>query len=323
VRVAVDRLAAERRPGRRGRRLALVGAAVVAGLVLGVAIDVVCVGGVEAWLARRGGLPQYDVPPYDPRGRVIEVAGRGVYLDCRGSGSPTVVLEAGFGSGAGSWGHVLDATAAVTRTCAWDRPGIGRSEARGLHSGAETASDLRAALGAAGESGPYVVVAHSLGGVYARLFAAAGPVPGATPGDRDAVLGFVMIDAYEPDLGMDVDAALGPEVREAIRRSIDDTGAMIQGGEALDWAATMAELAPLGPVELPALVLSIDPALRYGEPDPDRLAALLDAWHRAVAARYPNGDLEIVPNTGHLIHLERPNLVIERIREVVLRHGGA
>lgn len=294
-------------------------AAVFTGLILGAAIDVVRVGGVEAWLTRRGGIPQYDVPPYDARGRVIKVAGRGVYLDCRGSGSPTVLLEAGFGSGAGSWGHVLDAIAGVTRTCAWDRPGIGRSESRGLHSGAETASVLRAALAAAGESGPYVVVAHSLGGVYARLFAAAAPAPG-TPGD--AVLGFVMIDTYEPDLGMDVDAALAPEVREAIRRSIDDTGNMIQGGEALDWAATMAELAPLGPTELPALVLSIDPALRYGAPDPDRLAAILDAWHRAVGARYPNGELVIVPNTGHLIHLERPNLVIERIREVVLRHRG-
>ena len=41
-----------------------------------------------------------------------------------------------------------------------------------------------------------------------------------------------------------------------------------------------------------------------------------------MAARYPKGSMEIVPNTGHLIHLERPNLVIDRIRSTMLAHGS-
>lgn len=291
------------------------------GLAVGVGVDVLRVGGLDAWLVARGpnsaGRP--PTPPYDARGRVVAVEGRDVYLDCRGAGSPTVILEAGFGSGAGSWGAVLDGVAEVTRVCSWDRPGLGRSAARGLHSGAQTASDLRTALEAAGERGPYVVVGHSLGGVYARLFAASPGGDGSTAG-ADAVLAFVMIDTYEPDLGMDVDPALPEEDRAAIRESIDGTGAMIQGGEQLDWAATMAELEALGPVELPAVGLFVDQAGRFPRPDPARAAALLGAWNRAVAARYPNGRIEIVPGAGHLIHWDRPDLVIDRIRSTVLAH---
>lgn len=277
------------------------------GLVLALGIDIARTGGIETWLARRG-----VSPPYDPRGRTVEVDGRSVYLDCRGSGSPTVILEAGYLSGAGSWGSVLDGIAATTRVCAWDRPGIGRSEARGLHTGTQTTADLRAALAGAGEGGPYVVVAHSLGGVYAQLFAA---VPAA---DGTRVVALVMIDTYEPLLGVDVDEAIAADVRADVRRALDDTGAMIQGGEDLDWTTTMAELEPLGPVRLPALLLSVEPRLRYGDPAEPIPAALIVAWSRAIAARYPIGRLEIVPNTGHFIHLERPSLVIDRVREVVL-----
>jgi pimeloyl-ACP methyl ester carboxylesterase len=305
------------------RRAAIVVVAVIAGVALGLAIDIARVGGLEAWQAQRSGATAddaspYDAPPYEARGRLIEVDGRTVYLDCRGTRSPTVVLEAGFGSGAASWGSVLDGVAAMTRVCAWDRPGIGRSARRGLNSGGETAVDLRAALRGAGEAGPFVVVAHSLGGVYARLFAAAVPPgPGAAT-ERDAVLAFVMLDIYDPDLGMDRDPALSAETRAVITQSIVDTGAAIQNGEELDWAATLAQLEELGPTELPTVLLTVDPHLRYTNPDPAVPAAMIDAWRRAIAAHYPNGRLEIVPNTGHMIHLERPSLVLERIRQVLV-----
>ena len=293
-------------------RLWLVVGGIAVGLAVGLAIDVARSGGLDTWLALRG-----MSPPYDARGRTLEIAGTDVYLDCRGTGSPTVILESGYGGGADGWGAVLDGVAATTRVCAWDRPGIGRSEARPLHSGRDTAALLRAALSVAGESGPYVVVGHSLGGVYGRLFAAT-PHRGRAFEPSDAVLAFVMIDTYEPDLGVDVDPALSEELRANVRRTIDQTGAAIQGREALDWAATMGELAALGPVEQTGISLWVEPNLRFGEPDPDDKAAIIAAWYRGVAARYPNMALEIVPNTGHLIQLERPSLVIDRIRSVVL-----
>ena len=308
----------------RRRRVALVVVAVTLGLLLGVGVDVVRVGGPEAWLARRMATPPPPlvVPPYEALGRVIDVDGRGVYLDCRGAGSPTVILEAGFGAGAGSWGDVLDGVAGFTRTCAWDRPGIGRSDDRGRHSTGETAVLLRSALRGAGESGPFVIVAHSFGGVYARLFAEPAPPAGSPGTGPDAVLALVMLDTYEPDLGLATDPSLDADVRAAIQDSLDGTADMLAAGENLDWPKTLEELAAAGPAEVPATILTVDPHSRYTDPDPARVATIIEAWYRALAARYPSGEVEIVPGAGHLIHLERPSLVIERTREVVNRYRG-
>lgn len=293
------------------RRPAILLLAVLAGLALAFAIDIV--------LDRvRGTAPIHGfTTTYEARGTVVEVDGRGVYLDCRGTGAPTVLLEAGFGVGSFGWGDVLDGIAAFSRVCAWDRPGIGRSASRALHSAAETAADLRAALRLAGESGPYVIVAHSLGGAYARVFADGPVVDGAAETGEDAVLQIVMLDTYEPDLGLVDDPALAPDVHERIRESLESTGAAIQTGEQLDWTRTLGELTLGGPLEQPGFLLMVRPEARLNDPEPARQAAIVDAWYRAIAARYPNAELEIV-DTGHQIQLERPDLVIDRVRTIVL-----
>lgn len=282
--------------------------AVVGGVALAVAIDFIRVGGPPPWLT--GGPTDQPVPPYEARGRVVQVDGRGVYLDCRGTGSPTVILEAGFGSGAGGWGATFDGIAAFTRVCAWDRPGLGRSESRGRHSAGGAADDLRAALAAAGERGPYVVVAHSLGGVYARIF---GEGPGA-PGD---VVAYLMLDTYDPDIGMADDPAVPAAIRETIRRSLAETSVMLEQGEELDWARTLEELAAAGPADLRTMRISADPRGRWTDPDPAVAELLLDAWYRAVERTYPNSTFEVATGSGHLIPFDRPDLVIDRARELV------
>jgi pimeloyl-ACP methyl ester carboxylesterase len=294
-------------PARR-RRLALrppiLVASVVAGLLLALVIDIARAGGVETWAARHG-----IAPPYDARGRIVEVEGRDVYLDCRGTGSPTVILEAGFGSGPETWGYVLDGVAGFTRACAWDRPGIGRSAGRGTHSAGAAEADLHEALRIAGERPPYVLVPHSLGGVYSRIFAGL---------YRDEVVAILAIDTYDPDLGLEDDPTLPADYRAARRAALVSTAATIEAGEDLDWTATLAELAAASPFTGPAVVLSTDPRLRLGGMSADEQAAAIAAGDAAVRRRYPNVRIEIVPNTGHLIQLERPSLVIERIRELVL-----
>lgn len=293
------------------RRPAVLLGAVAAGIVLGVVADVVRHGGIEPWLNRSAPVDPVDVPPYVARGRSVEVDGRGVYLDCRGERSndrPTVILEAGFGSGAGSWGHVLDGVAAFSRVCAWDRPGLGRSEGRGRHSPGEALDDLWRALGAAGERGPYVVAGHSFGGVYARILAA------QRPGEVAALL---MIDAYYPDVGIEDDPALPAGFRDGFRRSLADTAAMLAGGEDLDWPRVMEELRAATPFEGPAIMLSVDQRARFADPDPAVQAAIVGAWEAAVRAQFPNGTLEIVPATGHLMQFDVPSVVIDRIRQLV------
>ncbi len=297
------------------RRAAAVAGAIAIGLALGVLVDVLRVGGLDAWLAARRPLVGPDVPPYVPLGRTVAVDGGDVYLDCRGAGSPTVLLEAGFGSGAAGWGAALDGIATFTRVCAWDRPGLGRSAARPIRSAGETTDLLAATLVAAGERGPYVIVAHSFGGVYARLFADRATAAGPT----GEVRSFLMLDTYEPDLGMDVDPAIPADKRAEIRRVLDETATMLAGGETLDWDRTMAELTAAGSVEEPAVLLTVDPRARWVDPDPAVAAILVEAWHRNMQARYPNGTFEVAAGAGHMIQLDRPELVIERTRELVLR----
>jgi pimeloyl-ACP methyl ester carboxylesterase len=112
--------------------------------------------------------------------------GRALNFRCSGSGSPTVLLESGFGVGAAGWGRTQPQLAKITRVCSYDRAGYGFSapgpEPR---DGMAIARDLDQGLAAAEIEGPYVVVGHSAGGLYARLFAA------RRPGE---VLGLVLLD---------------------------------------------------------------------------------------------------------------------------------
>jgi len=293
--------------GARRRILpATVLAAIAIGAAIALGVDVVRSGGPVRWLAKVTG--QATGRAYVPLGTVVDVDGHGVYLDCRGSGSPTVVLEAGLGGTADNWGDVFDGVAAFTRVCASERPGKGHSDGIGRHSAMVTARRLQDALAAHGERGPYVVVAHSFGGVYARLFAAAEP---------GSVRWLVMLDTYEPDLGMDLDPALDAATRATIHQYLEDGGKVFEAAEELDWPATLAELAAIAPGSVPALLLYTEPELRYQDPDPAVRAALIAAWYRAIAARYPNGRLEIVHDSDHFIQDARPDLVIDRVRELV------
>jgi len=112
--------------------------------------------------------------------------GRKLNLRCRGSGAPLVILESGYGVGAAGWGRVQPAIARTTQVCAYDRAGYGFSDPGPLpRDGAAAARDLDQALDAAKLYGPYIVVGHSAGGLYGRLFAA------RRPGE---VQGLVLVD---------------------------------------------------------------------------------------------------------------------------------
>ena len=123
-------------------------------------------------------------------GANVEVHGHALHLDCRGEGSPTVVLVSGLGEFSASWARVVDGTTATTRVCAYDRPGQGWSDDLSEpQDGAAAADDLHALLAAAGESAPYLLVGHSIGGPYAMTYAHRYP---------DEVAGMVLLDSTSP-----------------------------------------------------------------------------------------------------------------------------
>src|SRR5438552_805080 len=121
-------------------------------------------------------------------GHLVDVGGRRLYVHCTGSGSPTVVLVSGLAETSVYWGGwIAPAVAQNTTVCAYDRAGQGWSDPPpNPQDGAAVAIDLHNLLANAQIPGPYVVVGHSTGGVYARIFGARYP---------DQVAGMVMLDS--------------------------------------------------------------------------------------------------------------------------------
>jgi pimeloyl-ACP methyl ester carboxylesterase len=105
-------------------------------------------------------------------GRMIDIGDRQLHIYCTGSGSPTVVLEAPAAGMSAAWGWVQPAIAETTRVCSYDRAGLGWSEAGDRPYDPSAVPDqLHTLLSRAGERGPFVLVGHGLGAVFAKLFA--------------------------------------------------------------------------------------------------------------------------------------------------------
>jgi pimeloyl-ACP methyl ester carboxylesterase len=125
-------------------------------------------------------------------GELVDVGGRNLYLECVGSGRPTVILEAGFGGSSTDWRDVQPQLGRTTRTCAYDRAGLGSSVAMpGVHDADDEVRDLQQLLFSARIAPPYVLVGHSYGGLLTRLYAYEHP--------RD-VAGMVLVDAVGRDM---------------------------------------------------------------------------------------------------------------------------
>jgi pimeloyl-ACP methyl ester carboxylesterase len=117
---------------------------------------------------------------------MVDVGGYRLHIHCSGSGSPTVVIESGWGDMSASWGWVQPEVARTTRICAYDRAGMGWSESSPQPRTARVfANELHTLLANANEPGPYVLVGHSMGGYTVRVYAHDYP---------DEIAGVVFVD---------------------------------------------------------------------------------------------------------------------------------
>ncbi len=128
---------------------------------------------------------------YPPPGELVDVGGHSLHINCVGEGSPTVILESGSGATSVDWANIQPEVANTTRVCAYDRAGSGWSEpGPGPGDPQQIAGELHTLLGNAGIDGPYVLVGHSFGGLYVRMYADLYP---------NEVEGMVLVDSSHPE----------------------------------------------------------------------------------------------------------------------------
>lgn len=266
--------------------------------------------------------------------------GRRMYLECEGSGSPRVVFISGQRASAQGWSLVADGVddapvfeqvSQHTRTCAYDRPGtpVGESFSRSDPAPMPTSSeqmvvDLHALLEAAGETGPTVIVAHSVGGLAARLYVAE---------YSGEIAGLVLIDATSTGL-QDFETPEQWEIqRKLMAGDISESLADYPDIERLDFDASFAQVHAAGPVpEVPLVVISADqpwgPIVeqQYAEGQllpgvPADFGYVLDdvrvKSQDALAALVPGSEHITDTDSGHNVHQEQPQLTTDAILRVV------
>jgi pimeloyl-ACP methyl ester carboxylesterase len=318
----------------------LLGSLALAGLLLGVSAEQV---------SRTRASRKFPAP-----GRMVDVGDDvRLQIDCRGSGSPAVVLESGLDIyGSLAWSAVHDSIAATTRVCAYSRRGIMWSNAGSSHFDVERAArQLHSALSASGASAPFVMVGHSIGGMYNAVFTSLYPTE---------VAGLVMVDATHP--------SQFPEYERATGKSIQPSASMPRMASRLSWTG-LVRLIPVGsaPANWPAIVgqagfayiptsvqsyaaemaavsatlerardvsaIADKPLVVLAVADPKDTTELkmmglsaeqgrrLDAVHRRLATDMATwstrGRLELVPRSTHYIQMDRPDVVIAAVREVL------
>ena len=201
---------------------------------------------------------RYDPTPYLHPQRLVDIGGRRLHLACGGRGTPVVVFDSGLGGTTLDWRLVQSRIAKTTEACAYDRAGMGFSDAATTPRDANrVASDLHALIERARIDTPCVLVAHSIAGLYARAFVARYP---------SEVAGLVLVDPSTEDQSARF-AAIAPE-REAA------------GAAQLALARTCASLAARGALRpgTPAFERCV------GVPDP-ALDAATNAREIALAER--------------------------------------
>jgi pimeloyl-ACP methyl ester carboxylesterase len=156
---------------RRGARQLLQDLAILCFLAAPLALLALLAGASYNWIKAH-----YDAQRFPQEGRSVDIGGYRLNINCRGQGSPTVVLEAGLGVPAISWRAVQSEIAKFTRVCSYDRAGYDWSDPGPMpRTTARSVRELHTLLKNAGERPPFILVGHSFGGTNVRVYNGAYP----------------------------------------------------------------------------------------------------------------------------------------------------
>ncbi len=268
-----------------------------------------------------------DARAYPLPGRMVDVGGYRLHINCIGAGSPTVVMDAGLGAWSPTWALVQPELAKSTRVCAYDRAGMGWSEP-GPHprDARQFARELNALLHNASIPGPYVMAGHSLGGLPVLVFAHDYPAE---------VAGIVLIDSMHPGQSgyvtqSDVFSALSVAARFGIirllvrpSRYVPDVPPAAQAYDALTVRpghlqtvadeidgipASLAQAGAAGSFgDLPLIVISRGLGAN----------AAWEAGQAELAQLSSNSRHLIAERSGHGIQIQQPDAVVAAVLSVI------
>jgi len=274
-------------------------------------------------------------------GKLIDVGGLKMHIDCTGEGSPTVILDSGLGDSYVSWLRVQPDIAKFTRVCSYDRAGLGYSDpSPGPRTSGVIAEELHALLKSASVAPPYVLVGHSMAGYDVRVYASL---------YRNEVAGMVLVDASHPDqenrflpevrnlegswrremeflaysMPLGVPRLLGLCDEDPVRRAADCNfhSAREALAEINTFKQSAAETAATGSLrDLPLAVLSHDPDKPSAELPADLVKPTNQAWEKMqeeLSHLSTRGTQTIAKNSGHYIQDDRPDVVAEAVHTIV------
>jgi pimeloyl-ACP methyl ester carboxylesterase len=274
-------------------------------------------------------------------GKLVDLGGRKMHINCSGESSPTVILNSGLGDSSLSWHKVQPEIAKFTRVCSYDRAGLGYSDPSSRpRTSRAIAEELHDLLQAAGVAPPYVIVGHSMGGFDVRLYTSMYP---------QEVVGMILVDASHPDqenrfpaelknmegswqreaqfiahtMPFGVPRVLGLCDEGAIDRAADCNGhtARERLAEIRAFAESATQAAATGPFgDLPLAVLSHDPDKPSNDLPPELSKSVNKLWETMqedLARLSTRSKQTVAKNSGHYIQMDRPDVVIDAVRNVV------
>ena len=269
-----------------------------------------------------------DDEPFRPPGRFVNIGFQTMYIDCVGNKSPTILIDVGIAGSSASWYKIAQTLSNNVRTCLYDRAGYGWSDpGRGERTTATIVHELNLLINKAEIPGPFVLVGHSFGGFTARYLAAKFP---------KNVVGLVLVDSSHPEQIYRLSALdnvkqkslvtgrknLPPEDFSEFERkwyflNSSRKATLAQMGELKYFKESAYQVKHSGPIkDIPVAVLSrgirqlpelsgISLENEWQDMQKDLLKLSRNSWHL------------IVTDSGHEIHREAPNHVIENILKVV------
>ncbi|HKS71577.1 MAG TPA: alpha/beta hydrolase [Terriglobales bacterium] len=284
-----------------------------------------------------------DRETYHPPGKLIDIGGYRLHLNCSGQGSPTVVLDFGLDGSYLDWYRVQPEVARFTRVCSYDRAGYGWSDTTSKpRLPSILAEELHTLLAAAGEKPPYILVGHSMGSFNALMFA---------HHYRAEVMGLVLVDGAHPDelLPFYFDKRLwlrlmqftmpfglprwrgwcgsGPQEIAGMKQAIG-CQAHVYATHYAQWATFPGAADEVRPLQnfgnLPLVVISRDPD--RSKDDDDVWGKREQHWsglQKRLLELSTNSTQIIATGSGHSIPMQRPDVIVDAVKKLISPRGAS